>query len=226
MKPLLNSVEAVLFDLDGTLVETNIDFPLMKREVVALAVEAGMQANDVQRLDILGVLARAADFLTNVGRPDEASRLVSRGLSILEEIELRHARGAKEIGHARDVLQRLRDRAVRIGIVTRNCRAASEISLGIAGIQADVLVCREDSNNHKPHPEPVLLALGALGAEPRNSIMVGDHIMDVQAGKAAGMKTIGFLREDRPRDFFDDVAPDIVVRDLQEALGAIIGCDS
>ena len=226
MKPLLSDVDAVLFDLDGTLVETNIDFPLMKREVVALAVESGLPAEEVQGLDILGVLARTVEFLTASGRPSDAGQVRSRGMDILEEIELRHASDTQEIAFAKELVDHLRGCGIGIGIVTRNCRRASEISLSITGICADVVICREDSNNHKPHPEPILLALSTLHADPRNSIMVGDHIMDVQAGKAAGMKTIGFLREDRPRDFFDEVAPGLVACDLREVLDAIIGRDS
>ncbi len=226
MKPLLKAVDAVLFDLDGTLVETNIDFALMKREMVALAAEAGLPADEVQGLDILGALARTVESLAAEGRTSDAEQTRSRGMAILEEIELRHAGDTREIAFAKQMLDSLRAREIPTGIVTRNCRRASELSISIAGVHADVIICREDSNNHKPHPEPILLALSKLSADPRNSIMVGDHIMDVQAGKAAGMKTIGFLREDRPRDFFDSVGPDVVAHDLREVLDAIIGRDS
>lgn len=225
MKPLLSSVDSVLFDLDGTLVETNIDFPLMKREMARLAMDAGMSAHDIAGLDILGVADSAVRFLTDQRRPDDAERLRAEAMRILEEIELRHAHETQEIPFARELVSHLRDHGIAIGIVTRNCRPASELSLGIANILADVLICREDSTNHKPHPEPVLLALSRLHADPRNSIMVGDHIMDMQGGKAAGTRTIGFLRPGRADDFFDDVAPDFVTRDLREVLDATIDRD-
>lgn len=225
MEPLLRTVESVLFDLDGTLVETNIDFALMKREMVALAVESGLTAVDVQALDILGIVRRIHQFLADIGRLKDATRLRSRAMSILEEIELRHANETREIPFAKELICHLRERAIGVGIVTRNCRRASELSMGIIGIEADVLICREDSANHKPHAEPILLALARLHASPGNSIMVGDHIMDVQSGKAAGTKTIGFLREERGDDFFDGVAPDFVTRDLREVLDAIIHRD-
>lgn len=224
MKLLLSNVESVLFDLDGTLVETNIDFGLMKREMLRLATDAGLAAEDVQGLDILGVVDSAVQFLKEQGKSTGAEQLRAEAMSILEEIELRHANETQEIPFAKELVSRLRKHGIGIGIVTRNCRAASELSLGIANIHADVLICREDSTNHKPHPEPVLLALAQLNANPRNSVMVGDHIMDVQGGKAAGTKTIGFLRPDRADDFFDPVAPDLVTRDLKEVLSAIIDC--
>ena len=110
--------------------------------------------------------------------------------------------------------------------MTRNCRKASEISLKVAGIVPNVMICREDSHRHKPHPEPLHMALGALGASAEASIMAGDHIMDIESGKAAGLKTIGFLRDHRPDDFFAAVGPDFVARNLQEVLRAIIDSDS
>jgi phosphoglycolate phosphatase len=218
MKPLVARLDSVLFDLDGTLVDTHIDFALMKREMITLATETGLEATEIEGLDILGIAKAAA-------KGSENKSLYSHATSILEEIELRHARDTELVPFALEAIEMLRQNGIRIGIVTRNCRKASELSLGIAGIAPDVLICREDSLNHKPHPEPLLLALQRLEAEPGNSVMVGDHIMDVQSGKAAGLKTIGFLREDRADNFFDAVRPDFVARSLREVMSAIINCD-
>ena len=211
-------MDCVLFDLDGTLVDTHIDFALMKREMTALALTTGIDAAALEGLDILGIAKAAASFAGS-------ALFYSRAMAVLEEIELHHATSTQLVPHALEAVQALRRRDIGFGIVTRNCRRASELSLHIAGISADVLICREDSTNHKPHPEPFLLALDRLGARPGNSIMVGDHIMDVQGGKAAGLKTVGFLREDRPEDFFDSVQPDFTARSLKEIMGAIIHSD-
>jgi len=226
MKPLLSTVEAVLFDLDGTLVETNIDFPLMKRRMLDLAADAGMDTKPLVGLDILAVVDSAIHFLSATGQHEEADDLRIRAMDTLEEIELRHARDTQKIPFAGELFEALEMAGVKTGIVTRNCQAASRVSLRIAGLKPDVLICREDSDKHKPHPEPVLLALTALGSRADASIMVGDHLMDIQSGKAAGLKTIGFLRDYRPPEFFDGVKPDLVARDLREVLHAIIDRDS
>lgn len=220
MKPLLSAVDAALFDLDGTLVETNIDFPLMKRKMIELASECGVDTSGLMLLDILGVVDSACAVLDN-----QSDHFRARAMTILEEIELSHAQNANEIPFAREMVSSLREHNVKIGIVTRNCRRASESSLGIVGIMPDVLVCREDTMRHKPHPDPIHTALDALEARAAASVMVGDHTMDVTCGKAAGVKTIGFLREDRPPDFFSKAAPDYVADNLMEVLGAIIDCD-
>lgn len=223
MKPLVVRIDSVLFDLDGTLVDTYIDFALMKREMTELALSLGLRPEDLDGLDILGIAKAAA---SSASASDNREAIYSHAMRILEEIELRHARDTIPVPYAAESISILRERGIGIGIVTRNCRTASELSLQIVGITPDVMICREDSQNHKPHPEPLLIALDKLNAKSGNSIMIGDHIMDVHAGKAAGLKTIGFLREDRPDDFFDVVSPNFIARNLREAMGAIIHSDS
>ncbi|MGC8863984.1 MAG: HAD family hydrolase, partial [Armatimonadota bacterium] len=168
----------------------------------------------------------AAAMLISAGQGGRAEDLRAAAMQRLEEIEIRHARDTAPIPFARELVFELKQCGVRVGIVTRNCRRASRISLYIAGIKPDVLVCREDSDRYKPDPQPLQIALETLGARPEASVMVGDHLMDIQSGRAAGMRTIGFLRNTRPPDFFDAVRPDLVVRDLSEVLRAVVDCNS
>jgi phosphoglycolate phosphatase len=220
-----STIEAVLFDLDGTLVETRIDFPLMKREVIRIAGAFGADSDQLAGLDILGVVGRTVYLLRSQGKHGDAARFRADALARLEEIEVAHATDTTEIPFACELVQSIRSAGARVGIVTRNCRKASLISLEIVGIRPDAMVCREDTEKHKPDPEHIHVALRVLKVSPQAAVMVGDHIMDVQGGKSAGMRTIGFLRQDRPMDFFDVVNPDVVVWDLKEALSAIINFD-
>jgi len=221
----LSTIEAVLFDLDGTLVETNIDFPLMKREVLRIAGAFGASPEQLVGLDILGVVSRTIYLLRSHGRHADALRFRAEAMARLEEIEMAHAEDTTQIPFAAELVEALRVGGARIGVVTRNCRKASMISLDRVGIRPDAMVCREDTEKHKPDPEHIHAALRLLGVGPQAAVMVGDHIMDVQGGKSAGMRTIGYLRQDRPMDFFDVVKPDVVVWDLKEALDAIIDFD-
>lgn len=216
----------MLFDLDGTLVETNIDFARMRREMTALALSAGVCRDELEGLDILAIVNSATAKLRAHGKPREALMLYGRAMRALERIEIPHARSATEIPFAKQLLAELESRGIATGIVTRNSRRASLIAMETAGIRAGVLVCREDSERHKPHPDPIHIALERLGARPKASVMVGDHLMDVQSGKAAGLMTIGLLRDHRPENFFDGVSPDRVARSLKEVLSAIIDRDS
>ncbi|MGB9619576.1 MAG: HAD family hydrolase [Armatimonadota bacterium] len=136
----------------------------------------------------------------------------------MERIELSHSVRATCIPGAPELLRALREASIRVGIVTRNSRAAVRISLRNTGIRGDVLLTRDDVPRTKPHPDHLLTALRMLETVPQQAMIVGDHWMDMQAGKAAGMRTVGFLRMGRPSDFFSSQRPDFVIRDLRELI--------
>lgn len=218
MANIFEGIRAVLFDMDGTLVETNIDFPLMRREVVATAEKHGVPAADVQSLDILAGIDLIVSRLTERGDVEEAAHARQEAFEKLEQIELVHSEDAHAISCAHEVLRALRDAGIKTAIVTRNCRTAVLISLELTGISADVLLTRDDVTKAKPHPEHLLRALELLGVRADEALTIGDHWMDIEGGKAAGTRTVGFLRPDRPHDFFDAHSPDLVIRDLAELL--------
>jgi phosphoglycolate phosphatase len=227
MKQVLDGLEAVLFDLDGTLVETNIDFALMKREMLALADRLDLDSQPAKGMDILAIVDYVEEQIEARDDRDRAVAARSDAMAKLQEIELGHSEKATEIASARNLVEALKAHGVKVGIVTRNCRQAGLISLEASGLGTDfIMLAREDVRKTKPHPDHLLEALKLLDASPEKSVMVGDHWMDVEGGKAAGMRTIGLLSPDRPRDFFDAVKPDAVVESLREILDALIDLNS
>ena len=218
MRNPFSGIRAVLFDMDGTLVETNIDFPLMRREMVALGTRYGIPESDMQGRDILGVVDLVVESLTKRGEEPEALKARQEAFEKLEQIELVHSDDAHEIPCAHELLEALRNGGMKVGIITRNCRAAVNLSLERAHISADLVLTRDDVYRTKPHPGHVLRALEIFNVPPKEALVVGDHRMDIASGKAAGARTIGFLRPDRPEDSFDEVEPDLIVRSLKELL--------
>jgi phosphoglycolate phosphatase len=221
MAVILEGIRAVLFDLDGTLVETDIDFALMKREVLSLGEKYGVPSDELQPLDILAAIDWVAAWLEERSRCSEARRARQEAFEKLEQIELVHCSNAAAIPGAVELLSALRVKGIKIGIVTRNSRSGVRLSLERTGISAEILLARDDVPRTKPHPDHLLRALRVLNVRPEEAVMVGDHWMDVQGGKAAGMRTIGFLRPGRPDDFFDCQNPDLVIRDLGELMSPI-----
>lgn len=218
-------VDATLFDLDGTLIETHIDFPLMRREMNDLASRYGV--NGLEGLDILTTVESARARLVAAGDSDAAARFREDAFARLEEIEVEHCANPVEIEGAAKLLDELRLRGIRVGVVTRNCRSVSERLLSSANLRFDVLLTRDDVPLTKPDPSHLLDALERLGVpdsypkphtlHPKPCLMIGDHWMDVQAGCAAGMRTVGILR-DRPSEFFDPAPPDLLVNHFRELL--------
>ena len=207
-------LQAVLFDLDGTLIASEIDFAAMKRGVLEIAARHGVSDATLVALDILGVIKESA------GRLDaaRAEALKAEAEAFLTEIEVRACLEAKPFPGACELLQKLAAEGIPVGIVTRNCRASADAVLSQFHLPHDLLLTRNDVANTKPHPEHLLVALRFLEAEPSHALMVGDHRMDIEGGKRAGVFTVGILAPDRPADFFDELKPDLVVRSLQEVM--------
>jgi phosphoglycolate phosphatase len=221
MTNVFDGMDGVLFDMDGTLVETNIDFALMKREIVAFAESRGLPASLVQGLDILAVVNAVVEHVKASDGSGVAALVREEAFRLLEEIEIEPCSHAQPVAHAPELLDALRSAGLRVGIVTRNCRNAVACAMERTGISAEVLITRDDVLNTKPHPDHLLSALRLLEVSPDRSMMVGDHRMDIQGGKAAGMRTVGFLRPGRPADFFGGFEPDLVIHDLGELLSAV-----
>ena len=222
MRSLLADAEAVLFDLDGTLVDTNIDFPLMKESTLLLAESYGLSRKELAGRAILEIVEEVRDRLAEDGRLGEARVFSTEAEELLEEIEVCHAQRTEPVEGAAELLEALRDARIKTGIVTRNCRKATDLSLELTGLSCDVVLTREDVERPKPDPSHLLAALDRLGAGPSRSLMIGDHTLDVVAGRTAGMWTVGFLRPNRPPSFFDAVSPDAVITSLRELLDELI----
>lgn len=204
------TVRAVLFDLDGTLVHTHIDFARMKREVLELVAGTGLDPGDYRALDVLGIVDAVEARLLDEGgfRAGVEEALV--------RIELAACTGATQADGAAETLRWLLDQGIRVGIVTRNSVQATQRVLSQIPLPHEVLLTRAHTPRVKPDPLHLHLALERLAAKPEYSLMVGDHRMDVQAGRAAGTLTAGVLTAERPDDYFDDLGPDLVIRTLPE----------
>ena len=96
------------------------------------------------------------------------------------------------------------------GLVTSKNRQGAIRGLKLVGLEAlmDVLVCADEVNNPKPHPEPVEKAVGLLGADPGTTVYVGDSIHDMQAGRAAGVRTAAALWGPFGRGHLESASPD------------------
>lgn len=214
---------AVLFDLDGTLVITHIDFPAMRVAVEAVALAAGMQREALVGVDILGIARRAVEHARAAGGEEAARVVAAQAEEAMIAAELRGLEGAGPAPFAIEVLQALADAEIRVGIVTRNCRRATDAVLAMAGIASPVILTRDDVPRCKPDPGHLLAALERLGVPPAAAVMVGDHPMDVAGGRAAGMRTVGVRLAGRPADTFDAARPDLVIDDLRGLLPFVFG---
>jgi len=175
----------VLFDLDGTVIDTG---PLIADSFRhAVRTVLGKTIDDEEMLAYVGGWSLREQMCRLA--PDRCQELVEAYRAYNEP---RHA-GLEFCAGMNELLLELRTEGVRLGLATAKRRSTVEIAFRylpeLEGL-FDVVVTAEDTERHKPNPEPLLLALHRLGAEPAEAAYVGDSPFDVEAAKAAGLRAI------------------------------------
>lgn len=177
---------ALLFDLDGTLVDTAPD---MLAALSALRDELGLRPRDVTGLRARvsrGAIAIMEGGLPELGR-SALDGLRTRYLELYAEAIAVHSRLFPGLDA---MLARALQAGVGWGIVTNKPIDLSRALLAELGLQPQVLLGGDSLPEKKPHPLPVLTALSTLGADPTTAWMIGDDPRDIEAGRAAGCCTI------------------------------------
>ena len=181
---------AILFDLDGTLLDSAPDFFGV---VNSLRQELGKAplATATIRQQVSNGGAALTEITWEVSRDhpefgDYREQLLSRYGDYL-------ASASTLFPGFSAVLDELQLLGVQWGIVTNKPRRFAEPLLEKLALETPVMVCPEDVSLAKPDPASLLLAATRLGLKPEACWYVGDHLRDIQAGKAAGMPTIAAL---------------------------------
>ena len=206
----------VLFDLDGTLIDSgeiilssfrHATNAVLGRqipdEVLAAAVGGSniydqMRAFDEERVDELVRVYR------------EHNEPLHDDLVAFEGIER--------------VLDRFKTEGRQLGIVTAKRRKTVELAFAILPLEPyfDTVVTSEQTEHHKPHPEPVLTALDRLGSRPEEAAFVGDSPFDMGAGKAAGVFTVAVSwGKIHPVERLRETGADAVVHSPEELLDVL-----
>ena len=219
---LLNKIKAVIFDFDGTLAVLNIDFSFMKEQVFDVMKRFGVNEESIRETYLLEIIDEVSQRLLEK-KPAAAERFYEEAHRILHTIELMAAEEGRLLPGATATLERLRSRGMKIGIVTRNCEdAVRKVFPGIDHF-CDVFVSRNSTKKVKPHPDHLTSVMKALDVSGEEAVMVGDHTLDIQAGKRVGMMTIGVLTGRIKRGEFERAGADYVLREASEVCRLIEG---
>jgi len=206
---------AFLFDMDGTLVDTF--------KVIYDSFNSALEDNGRPTFS-------KTEFKENLfGKPVDPTlagligEISDEGLKkLLKDFERHWFRNLESVKIFKDVqltLKQLKDRGVKLGVVSTSPRDVIEETLREVGIRSffDVIIGEEDVSNKKPHHEPVTTALNMLRVPPEDAVFVGDTIYDMQAGKGAGCCTV-LLLNGHNVDVLETAKPDRVVRDVASLL--------
>ena len=193
------NLKAVIFDLDGTLVDTADEFVPV---VQALRAEHGHGEMDPQRIRASVSNGARALVSLGLGMSEDAPEFESKRLRLLELYSAVLGSLAKPYPGIESLLGELHKRGISWGISTNKPRVYTEPLLQRLNIQpqAGSVVCPDDVTERKPHPESLYLNCAQLNCSSREAIYVGDHLRDIEAGRSAGMYTIaatyGYIEPD------------------------------
>jgi pyrophosphatase PpaX len=208
---------ALLFDLDGTLIDS-IELILNSARFAFEGFTGRPPSDDEWRAGI----GRPLHAVFREYAPDEteAERLLGR----YREYQLaNHDRLVRAYEGIVPVIEALAKAGHPMALVTSKSSWMSQRALDHVGLTAaiPVIVGADSCDNHKPHPEPVERALAILGATPQNALFVGDSPFDVQAGRAAGVYTIGVTWGAFSREEMERCGADVVLDAVSELPRAI-----
>ncbi len=209
---------AILFDLDGTLVDS---VPDLAACIDRMLRELGLPPAGEEKVrpwvgDGAERLVRRALTGELEGEPDP--ELFRRGFELFSEYYLQQTSRSRLYPGTREALERLGRAGLRLGCVTNKRSRFTRPLLEALGVEHlfDVVVCGDTLEQKKPHPAPLLHAARSVDVPPEEGLMVGDSANDIAAARAAGMPvaavTYGYYRgEDIRRE-----GPDLLLQDLTE----------
>jgi len=180
---------AVLFDLDGTLIDSAPDLAGAGNEMRAAR---GLEPLPYEAFrPMVGAGARGmVGIALGIGPVDDGYEALRS--EFLDRYAARMTSATRVFADVPPLLARLRDAGLPWGIVTNNAMRFAEPLVRALGLDRDAaaLVCGDSTPHAKPHPAPLLEAARRLGIAPMACAYVGDDLRDVQAGRAAGMATV------------------------------------
>lgn len=204
----ITSLRCLLLDLDGTLVDTAPD---LAATLNALRAEHGLAPLDFDVIRPHVSHGARAMVRVGFGIGEEDARFADLRERFLALYRDRLAVHSRLFAGMEELLAAVENRGVKWGIVTNKPAWLTEplaAELGLAD-RASCIISGDSTRNRKPHPEPLLHASALVGVAPGQCLYVGDARRDVDAGRAAGMRTLvamfGYLgTDDRPHEWEAD----------------------
>ena len=213
-------VAAVIFDLDGTLIDSiDIYFSIVEKALERLNLPG------VSRSQILAA-AESEDFKWELVLPQDVlsrkEKIIDEAWAVINEIAPQmFADNLDLIQGADRIVENLSSNGLKIGLVTSTQRKYLETKIqplknGGVDTLFEAIITSDDVEKRKPSPDPLIACALQLDMKPGNCVYIGDTTTDIKAGKAAGMLTIGVLTGFDEYSALENENPDAIIENVQK----------
>ena len=210
-------LQCVLFDLDGTLADTAPDLIAALNRAVQKQGFSPVSNEKIKPLISYGAVAMIKQCTNNNNEVIQAEILEN----MLEDYQTNIADQTQLFTGMDNILEIIENKGLKWGVVTNKKQRFTNPLMAALNLttRAACIVSGDSTNNPKPHPEPMLTACKLADVKPEQCVYIGDAKHDIQAGKAAGMKTLaatyGYLKSD---DIPEQWGADILIESPDEIL--------
>jgi pyrophosphatase PpaX len=211
---MTNKITTLLFDLDGTLIDTNELIISTYLNTLEKYFPSKYGREDV--LPFLGPTLHEV-FGSMTPDPERVEEMVAayRDYNLAKHDEL-----VKEFAGVTETIQTLKERGYKLAVVTTKRHDVTLKGLRLMNLEQffEVIVAYDHVTKTKPDPEPIFKALEQLDSTPSETIMVGDNFHDILAGKNAGTLTAGVAWSIKGRDYVASYEPDYMLENMTDLL--------
>lgn len=205
-------INTVLFDLDGTLVNTN--------DLILASFQHTMKHYIPEKAETFDITPYIGQPLIDIFKSIDEERADDMLQMYRKHNAENHDLLIKEYDGVYEAVKALKERGVKLGVVTNKVHHMAVRGLKVTRLHSffDVVVGFDDVIRGKPHAEPIMKALENLNSTPESALMVGDSQFDVQAGKNAGTYTACVGWSLRGQEIIQQLKPDYVVHHMSEVV--------
>ena len=216
LKETLNSIELIVFDVDGTLIISHADWGGMRTKL-----RDHFRHNYDIEMEFRPVLDKMEEAIAIIQKKNpniDSGKIRDTVMHIIEETGLEGIKKSQLVKNCRRNLEMLRKKRKRLASFTRSGLKEALLALEMHKIKKyfEMIVTRDDAVKVKPNPDPILLISRKLKINPNKTLVVGDHPYDILAGKSAGTKTLGVLSGIAPKEDLLKAGADFILESIAE----------
>ncbi|HZG73182.1 MAG TPA: pyrophosphatase PpaX [Chondromyces sp.] len=211
----MKNITTLLFDLDGTLINTN--------ELIISSFLHTLNhyyPEKYKREDVYPFMGPTLEETFSKMNPDRTEEMMAHYRKFNHE---NHDALVTEFEGVFETIRTLKENNYKLAIVSTKLNDTIHKGLKLTHLDQffDVVIGLDDVEHAKPHPEPLFKALEALGSKPEEAIMIGDNYHDIEGGKNAGTLTAGVAWSLKGKDFLMKYEPDFMLETMPDLLNIL-----